>query len=350
MDCVIIRKVILSTMAVKSNTQDFFVRVSCMTFNQSNYIIDALNGFVMQQTNFPFVCTVVDDASTDGEQEVIRNYMREYFDLQDSFVAYEKDTDYGHVTFAQHKTNKNCYFAAIYLKENHYSQKKSKAPYLAEWKNTKYIALCEGDDYWTDPLKLQKQVGYLEEHRVCSMCFHKATIIKEIDNPVWLCCDAIEDKDYSATELFERWIVPTCSIVYRKDVNDFRIKNNNNILNGDIFLVEKCAHCGVVHGMKDEMSVYRIQPNGVTYDFSRKQERIIRYPKHYKELKSDFRQIDKRVINTFIGRAYFRKSEIMENPLSRYWNIAIGALYCPDLLLDKMCKVRRRILNRIKNR
>lgn len=185
MDCVIIRKVFLSTMAVKSNTQDFFVRVSCMTFNQSNYIIDALNGFVMQQTNFPFVCTVVDDASTDGEQEVIKNYMQEHFDLQDSSVAYEKDTDYGHVTFAQHKTNKNCYFAVIYLKENHYSQKKSKAPYLTEWMDTKYIALCEGDDYWTDPLKLQKQVGFLEEHEeycmtACAFCWVKnGKIIKK---------------------------------------------------------------------------------------------------------------------------------------------------------------------------
>lgn len=137
--------------------------VRCYTFNQSRYITDALNGFVMQQTNYPFVCCIVDDASTDGEQDVIKLFVSENFDLQDYSIAYDKDADYGRVTFAQHKTNKNCFFALVYLNENHYSQRKSKLPYLAEWvDNCKYIAICEGDDYWTDPLKLQKQTDILE--------------------------------------------------------------------------------------------------------------------------------------------------------------------------------------------
>ena len=68
------------------------------------------------------------------------------------------------------------YFAVVYLKENHYSQKKSKAPYLTEWEDTKYIALCEGDDYWTDPLKLQKQVDFLERHPDYSLCCHRFKI------------------------------------------------------------------------------------------------------------------------------------------------------------------------------
>ena len=136
----------------------------CATYNHESYISDALKGFVIQETTFPVVYTIVDDASTDRTAEVIREFVKENFALQDASVAYEKDTDYGHVTFAQHKTNKSCYFAVIYLKENHYSQKKSKAPYLTEWMDTKYIALCEGDDYWTDPMKLQKQVLFLENH------------------------------------------------------------------------------------------------------------------------------------------------------------------------------------------
>ena len=106
--------------------RDNLVTVSCMTYNHEPYITDALNGFAMQQTSFPFVCTIIDDASTDRNAEVIRNYVSENFDLQDTSIAYEKDMDYGHVTFARHKTNENCYFAVIYLKENHYSQKKSK--------------------------------------------------------------------------------------------------------------------------------------------------------------------------------------------------------------------------------
>ena len=160
------------TIIEKSNK--YLVRVSCMTYNHSSFILDAMKGFVMQQTNFPFICTIIDDASTDGAQKVINHYVRENFDLQNSTNASDKDTDYGHVTFARHKTNVNCFFAVIYLKENHYSQRKSKGVYLLkEWLSTKYCAQCEGDDYWTDSLKLQKQVDYLEAHPECGLVHSK---------------------------------------------------------------------------------------------------------------------------------------------------------------------------------
>lgn len=129
----------------------FKVTVSCMTYNQSKYITDAMNGFTMQQTSFPFVCTIVDDASTDGEQEVIRKYVENNFDFSEGSVAYHKETDYAHITYAQHKTNNNCYFAVLYLKENHYSKNKDKDCYLTEWREgIEYFALCEGDDFWID--------------------------------------------------------------------------------------------------------------------------------------------------------------------------------------------------------
>ena len=116
----------------------FKVCCRCFTFNQAKYITEAMNGFTMQQTSFPFVCTIVDDASTDGEQEVIRKYVEDNFDLSEGSVAYNKETDYAYVTYAQHKTNKNCYFVVLYLKENHYSQRKPKMGYLSEWRD-----MCE---------------------------------------------------------------------------------------------------------------------------------------------------------------------------------------------------------------
>ena len=148
------------------------VRVSCMTYNHASYIEDAMNGFCMQETTFPFVCTIVDDASTDSEQEVIRNYLQEYFDLEDKTVVRNKETDDYFLTFAQHKTNKNCFFAVLFLKYNHFSIKKPKKPYIEEWCNTNYVALCEGDDYWVHPLKLQKQVEFLESHFGHTGCIH----------------------------------------------------------------------------------------------------------------------------------------------------------------------------------
>ena len=127
---------------IMANGSTFLVRTFCATYNHELYITDALLGFVMQQTSFPVVYTIVDDASTDKTAGTLKRFVNEHFDVGSGTSGYDKDTDYGHVTFAQHKTNKSCFFAVIYLKENHYSQKKSKAPYLTEWMDTKYVALC----------------------------------------------------------------------------------------------------------------------------------------------------------------------------------------------------------------
>lgn len=143
----------------------YMVRVNCVTYNHAAYIEDAMDGFCMQETSFPFVCTIVDDASNDGEQEVIKKYMQEHFNLDDISVFRKEETDDYILTFAQHKTNENCYFAVLFLKYNHRSINKPKKKYLKEWNETsKYIALCEGDDYWIDSQKLQKQVNFLEKN------------------------------------------------------------------------------------------------------------------------------------------------------------------------------------------
>lgn len=156
-------------MKENSIPSEYMVRVQCMTYNHAPYIKDALNGFCMQETNFPFICVIVDDASTDGEQEVIRKYLEENFDLTDeSIVRYEETNDYV-LTLARHKTNFNCYFAALFLKYNHY-RKKSKYTYYASWSKAKYIAMCEGDDSWTHPNKIQIQVDVLEKYSECSFC------------------------------------------------------------------------------------------------------------------------------------------------------------------------------------
>ena len=155
------------------NKISFKVRIQCMTYNQASYITDAMKGFTMQQTDFPFVCTIIDDASTDGEQNVIKKYLRDNFDLENESVVRNEETDDYILCFAQHKTNKNCFFAVLWLKYNHCGIKKSKAMYYSDWENNvKYVALCEGDDYWTDPLKLQKQFDYMESHPGCVLCTH----------------------------------------------------------------------------------------------------------------------------------------------------------------------------------
>ena len=149
----------------------YLVCTRCLTYNHEAYILEALNGFVSQMTSFPVVYAIVDDASTDNEPQILRDFYFKNFDTGNSDVAYQENTDFGTVLFAQHKENKNCYFAIVLLRENHRSQRKAKKPYLTRWmEKTKYVAHCEGDDYWTDPFKLQKQVDILEQNADVAMC------------------------------------------------------------------------------------------------------------------------------------------------------------------------------------
>lgn len=147
----------------------YMVVTRCFTFNHASYIVDAMNGFTMQETTFPVITLIVDDASTDGEQEVIKQYLADHFQ---SPYRKEETEDY-HLICANHNSNPNCTFVVFFLKYNHYSIKKPKMPYLSEWlDNAKYQALCEGDDYWIHPKKLQMQFDYMESHPKQDMCAH----------------------------------------------------------------------------------------------------------------------------------------------------------------------------------
>ena len=113
------------------------VTIQCLTYNHEPYIRQCLEGFVMQQTDFCFEVIVHDDASTDGTANIIREYEQKYPDI----------------------------IKPIYEKENQYSKHDdSLIRIINEHTRGKYIAFCEGDDYWIDSLKLQKQVDFLEEH------------------------------------------------------------------------------------------------------------------------------------------------------------------------------------------
>lgn len=260
---------------------DFKVCVRCFTFNQSEYITDAMNGFTMQQTSFPFVCTIVDDASTDGEQEVIKQYVDENFDRSEKGVSYTKETDYAHILYAQHKTNKNCYFAILFLKENHYSIKKPKLPYLKEWDDeVEFIAMCEGDDYWIDATKLQRQYSFLNNHDTHSMCFHAVRYLYNDGN----ICDvhkyqsnnyecnireAIMDSSYSKLN----------AIMYRKSKygNGF-LEWVHNCPVGDAPMELTLFVKGKVAYINEVMSCYRCVANN---SWSKRMESIKNKRQHY---------------------------------------------------------------------
>lgn len=140
----------------------YLVSIRCMTYNHAAYIEDTMNGFCIQKTTFPFVAVIVDDASTDGESDVIQKYLDSHFDIKN---AQKWESEDAYFVETKHLTNSNCHFAVVLLKQNLHRQKHKKVAMIKKWESiAKYRATCEGDDYWIDPFKLQKQVDYLESH------------------------------------------------------------------------------------------------------------------------------------------------------------------------------------------
>ena len=129
------------------------VSISCITYNHAPFIRECFEGFLMQKTDFEFEILVHDDASNDGTAEIIKEYEQKYPHL----------------------------FRVIYQTENQYSKgiRGMMARFNFPRARGKYIALCEGDDYWTDPYKLQKQVDFLEGNEDVVVSGHDAYIINE---------------------------------------------------------------------------------------------------------------------------------------------------------------------------
>jgi len=243
------------------NDYKYMVCVRCITFNHAPYIEDALNGFTMQQTTFPFVCTIVDDASTDGEPDIIRRYVDEHF--LEPYRVY--DTEYAHIFCAKHKTNLNCEFVVFLLKYNHYSIQKSKLEYLSDWiKNAKYQALCEGDDYWINSHKLQRQVLFLEQNPdyVLSHTSYKAYFER---TGVFVNSKDIKTNQNIkvATDVFRSYRIMTLTVVFRTDVyNEVRAADpylfGTAFKMGDGQLWYEMARKGKIHFIPEVLCVYRV--------------------------------------------------------------------------------------------
>ena len=137
---------------MNEDTRLLMVTIQCFTYNQEPYIRQCLDGFVMQKTNFRFEAIVHDDASTDGTADIVREYAEKYPDI----------------------------IKPIFETENQYSKHDgSLGRIMDEHTHGKYVAFCEGDDYWTDPLKLQKQYDGMENHPECSISVCKVNTINK---------------------------------------------------------------------------------------------------------------------------------------------------------------------------
>lgn len=269
------------------NMTNYTVAVWCITYNQKDFIKDALNGFVMQKTNFPFVVIVHDDKSTDGTSDIILEYAKKYPNIIIPVIESENQWSKGGL---KHIVN---------IMNSHY-------------RIGKYIAFCEGDDYWTSPDKLQTQIDFLESHPEYSMCFHSAKKKYECNSIAWINCENIGDKDYDATDLFVNWTVPTASVVCRKEAMEFyaNIKGAERIQNYDIFIILSCAMTGKIRGISKQMSVYRIQGEGLTYNQKALIKCKMNNPEHFMCLKENFPIVNSKPVDETISKTLFERAMI----------------------------------------
>lgn len=260
--------------------QDYLVLCNTITYNHAPYITDTINGFCMQQTNFPYVCYIIDDASTDGEQDMIEAYLNEHFQME---AAEHYELELANVIVAKHNSNPNCTFAVYLLKRNLWKEPDLKYSHRKPWTDQcKYIALCEGDDYWTDPLKLQKQVDILEADESlmacctnCSVVDMKGNILEEKRvQPV------VKDNKqgrYSLREFFNQGHqYPTLSVLYRNAHRDEvrqKTATMSNPYMGDWTLWIALLCFGDMYYLDEVTCAYRINPTSLTHDQSKLNQR-----------------------------------------------------------------------------
>ncbi|HET60263.1 MAG TPA: glycosyltransferase [Chloroflexi bacterium] len=213
------------------------VTISCITYNHASYIHDALEGFLMQKTTFPIEILIHDDASTDGTADIVRDYEKKYPKL----------------------------ILPIYQSKNQYSKGvKISSTYQFPRARGKYIAMCEGDDYWTDPLKLQKQVDFLEAHPECSMCFHDVMVIADDGACVSLSYNSSSSRQiYTLDDILEKCFPQTCSVMFKNNLilayPDWFYK----IINGDWALYVLLAQQGNIGYIEEKMACHRLHTGGV---------------------------------------------------------------------------------------
>ncbi|MEE3416268.1 MAG: hypothetical protein VZR53_12970, partial [Prevotella sp.] len=184
---------------------------------------------------------------------------------------------------------------------------------------------CEGDDYWTAPHKLQQQVDFLESHSEYSMCFHSAKKKYETKARAWINCENIEDRDYDATDIFVNWTVPTASVMCRREAMEFyaNLKHPERIQNYDIFIFLSCAMIGKLRGMHEQMSVYRIQGEGLTYNKQALIRCTMNNPGHFMTLKENFPIVDVKPVDDTISKVFFERALIQYSisaKLKDYWH------------------------------
>ena len=291
------------------------ISVLVMSYNHEKFIQQTLDGFIKQKTSFPFVVYIGDDCSTDKTIDLIEIYAKKHPDIIKPIF---------HVQNVGGEQN----FLDI-----------------AKLVKTPYVALCEGDDYWTDPLKLQKQVDFLDAHPECSICFHPVKVVWEDKSQK----DSIfpspsfrfRKKITTLHDLLKHNYIQTNSVVYRwrfhKDNLDLIPEDS---LPGDYFLHLLHAQTGKIGFIDDVMAVYRKHAGGLWWNVGKSDEWFLKcgykHMNFYRALEKQFRvsrqkEIETLAKNTIHAEIKNGRFDILQNIYEKY-----SKFYKKQFSSDKM--------------
>ena len=231
------------------------VVIRCIAYNHEQYIAQALDGFVMQQTNFKFVVVVHDDASTDRTPEILKEYAVRFPNIIKPILESEN----------------------LYSKHDGSLRKIMHEACLQY--GPVYIALCEGDDYWTDPYKLQKQVDFLDNHLNCHFVFTEAMVLKN---------NYIEQRVYSKnkynTEDILGGVVPGLqTVMFRYEKFDIKLlEKYGKYVNGDILYAYLFSLQGDLECIHEKTAVYRFSGKGVHSSLNAKEKFMVAVSQYYR--------------------------------------------------------------------
>lgn len=260
---------------------DTVVTILCICYNQEKYIADALESFVKQKTTFPFEIFVGDDCSTDGTVEIVKKYQKKYRNIK----------------LFEHQKN-------IGVCANFFE--------LADKVKSQYVALCEGDDYWIDNLKLEKQVKALERHPDVTLCFHTVKVLEQEKEVELFPSDKmIKGKTLNLNLLKQYNFIQTNSVVYKWQFSKFKEKLRGvDMLPLDYIYHLYHASYGNILYLEEAMSVYRCNCGGVWSNiWSPKwfDRNAVRYLTYLKFMSKEFNKSDEVLTALFKNIIKYRK-------------------------------------------
>lgn len=306
---------------MNQNEKPILVAIHCLVYNHEPYLRDCFEGFVMQKTNFRFVAIVHDDCSKDKSADIIREYAKKFPDI----------------------------FHPIYETENQYSKNDGsikRIMYKAiDESGAKYVAMCEGDDYWTDPYKLQKQIDILEVDESLVACFTDCMMVDKEGNVLQEKRPTVKRENagrYNLREFLEDNRTSTLSLVYRNIHREELRRNHERLKNkylGDWQLYICLLIYGDMYYLNQVTCAYRVNPASLTNALWPK-ERVGRIkedrkvykgvaeilPPEYADIAADFRDIRW----TWVPLMFAYKAE------KRYWGMIgcfiVSCFVCPGRL------------------